>query len=735
MTAPTGDDGGPQAGETYVIFGTPATPGIVNGGRSTLDLTTLAPSAGFVIQGDIDIDLLGTAARFAGDINGDGLADIIISAPYADPGGDRSGEAYVIFGSADGFGRLTGGRQVLDLTTMTADDGFIIAGEGIGDRLGDSVSFAGDVNGDGIDDLIIGAGNGQLGGAEAGQAYVLFGSLDGFGSGAMAPEVVTLADLSGDAGFVIVGENPGDRVGISVSSAGDINGDGLSDLLIGAPGNDDGGDFAGQAYVVFGTRNGFGVDAEGRQILSLGDLAPDAGFVIRGDDAVDYSGRSVSNAGDLNGDGFDDIVIGAPQGNDVGTYSGEAYVIWGGENGFGAEENGRQVVDLTTLSPGQGLVIQSAHGGAFAGWSVASAGDVNGDGFDDLVIGVRYGSDTSGRSGAAFVVFGGDDGFGSTVGGRQVFALGSIAPQDGFIIQGDLPYDEAGYSVSSAGDINGDGFDDLIVGAPRGDDGGISAGEAYVIYGGLFGGSVDPLTLVGTPLDEVLRGGAGNDLLVGGGGGDVLRGGAGDDVLTIADSGYRIVSGGYGTDTLALAGAGQVLDLAGTENAGLSSIEVVDISGSGNNEIVIDRLSVIGLSEVRENGVATLTILRDAGDIVRFTDSAWSYGGALIDNGLTYDRYVSLDGSAQVIIERVIDIIFPPASAQLRPIGQESDSFDFSGLDPFAEQTVSAPVLDDGYKSDPSMWMADSALPDADSGLRSDAQSGPDLLPDDFFLF
>ena len=661
--APAGDDGGDNAGAAYVVLGRASGFGTLDGGRAVLDLGSLAPSDGLVIQGHLANDAAGWSAASAGDVNGDGHADLIVGGRLGDDGGVDAGEAYVVYGRASGFGSLVDGRRVIDLGSLAAADGFFIQGDVQHDQAGTSVSSAGDVNGDGFDDLIVGAPGGDDGGSGAGESYVVFGGrvdvpatpvettgsvaaeilvgaagddrLAGGGGadsirGGAGKDTLSVADLAfrslaggsgidtlalagsglvldltdrtlaarisgiervdlggsgdnrlildrlavlaetaagpvgthvlavtGDAGdavsllggpwhwagttvvqavihpllgtileeeitfehylngnaevrveqrvavgqvidpdllvrrtidltvlasplgFVIQGDAAFDGAGTSVSSAGDVNGDGFDDLIVGAPGGDDGGSDAGEAYVVLGRASGIGSVVGGRTVLDLAGLAPSDGFVVRGGAADDEAGFSVSSAGDVNGDGFDDLIVGARGAGD----GGEAYLVLGRASGFGALVDGRAVIDLVSLAPSDGFVIQGDAAFDEAGFSVSSAGDVNGDGYADLVVGARGGDDGGNTAGEAYVVLGRASGFGSVAGGRAVIDLASLSPSAGFIVQGDAALDQAGFSVSSAGDVNGDGFADLIVGAPGGDDGGSNAGEAYVVLG------------------------------------------------------------------------------------------------------------------------------------------------------------------------------------------------------------------------------------------------------------
>ena len=441
--------------------------------NAIFELSSLDGTNGFVINGIDAGDNSGRSVSAAGDVNGDGIDDIIIGAEDADPNGTNSGESYVVFGSDSGFGAS------VELSALDGTNGFVINGIGIGDQSGISVSAAGDVNGDGIDDIIIGASFADPNGNSlAGESYFVFGSVAGFGA------TIELCALDGTNGFAINGIDVFDLSGASVSAAGDVNGDGIDDIIIGANGADPNGSNSGESYVVFGQASGFGA------ALDLSSLNGTNGFVINGIDANDFSGVSVSVAGDVNGDGIDDIIIEAQDADPNGeSRAGESYVVFGSDTGFGAS------LELSALNGTNGFVVNGIDAIDQSGFSVSAAGDVNGDGIDDIIIGAPFAGPNGISAGESYIVFGSDAGF------EAALELSALNGTNGFVINGIVQSVLSGFSVSDAGDVNGDGIDDIIIGAQFADPNGTNgAGESYVVFGSDsgFGAALDLSALNGT---------------------------------------------------------------------------------------------------------------------------------------------------------------------------------------------------------------------------------------------
>ena len=474
---------------------------------------------------------------------------------------------------------------------------------------GHAITGAGTMTGVGTAHNIAGA-NGL------GAAYVVFGHAGGF------PATLNLATLDGTNGFEIEGSEPDDRAGRRTSGAGDINGDGYDDLIIGAQLSDVNGTNSGSAYVVFGHAGGFSAS------IDVASLDGSNGFRLVGAAADDLTGRAVSAAGDVNGDGYDDLVIGAIGVNIGGNGSGAAYVVFGHEGGFDP------VIDLSHLSGTDGFALVGGDPGQETGRRVSSAGDINADGFDDLIIGAPG---TGATTGAAYVVYGHADGFPASI------DLTSLNGLDGFRIDGANLLGEAGRAVSAAGDVNGDGFDDLIVGAQLATGDTTSSGAAYIIFGGAFTmedvkvGTSGADHLSGTTAADLLVGAQGDDTLTGGGGIDVFQGGIGNDRIEVSDLSFFRADGGGGNDTLALLTSGSIdfgnLDgnPATSDRGKIVGIETIDATNGHANAMTLSLADVLDLNVDNRDvgGQATLdnvlTIKGEAGDTLSLaTADGWS---------------------------------------------------------------------------------------------------------------
>jgi hypothetical protein len=561
-----------DSGVAYVLFGS------AGGLASDFGLDDLDGTNGFKINGSAANDMFGSAVSGAGDVNGDGKADIIIGASGADPGGASSGATYVIFGGSS-FG------ATLSVSALDGTNGFRVDGGNADDLSGRVVSSAGDFNDDGFDDIVIGASGDDGGNTDAGAAYVVFGSLS-------FPASISLSSLSG--GMKVAGASAFDFLGGSVSSAGDVNNDGYDDIIIGAEGADANGADSGRAYVIFGSE-------VPPSPISVAGLSLIDGFAIHGAAAASRAGYSVAGLGDFNGDSFDDVVIGAPN-SLVSGVAGASYVVFGSSSFSGS-------VELSSLNGTNGFKIESASGTELFGTKVARAGDVNADGIPDLIAGAYAAATPNGNgSGASYVIYGSTSAFPNVVG------LSGLDGSNGFKIFGIAAGDSSGRGVSAAGDVNGDGVADLIIGGNLSAFNGASSGQFSVVFGQpktdidveLVTGELIIADTAGARSEaaiQVTRVGANVEISAPGlivqakgavtqvnlntvsipfssiSGRVIVSGGIGDDDLTIntvagsVSNGFITYSGGEGGDSLVLSGAPEsaLSILASTEGHVLGS--------------------------------------------------------------------------------------------------------------------------------------------------------------------
>ncbi|MBZ0268671.1 integrin alpha, partial [bacterium] len=360
---------------------------------------------------------LGYSVAAAGDVNGDGFTDLIIGARGYDSGQADEGRAYLYLGSASG---------PEPVAVWSAESDQLLA------FLGSSVASAGDVDGDGYADVLVGAPSYDGAALNGGRVYLYRGAPAG---PAAAPDQI------------IDGTQASATFGCCVARAGDVNGDGYDDVIIGARGWDGAEMNAGRAVVHHGGPAGL-------------DSLPS--WTLDGTQDNEALGWSVAGAGDVNGDGYADVIVGAFFHDGALDDEGAAWIYPGSATG----------VESTPI-----WFARGGQAGATFGWSVAGAGDVNGDGYADVVVGARYFDGALSNEGRAFVFLGAASGMDST----------AARTADGG--QANAYF---GWSVASAGDVNGDGFADVVVGAYQADVQWLDDGEARIYLGGPAGTAAEP---------------------------------------------------------------------------------------------------------------------------------------------------------------------------------------------------------------------------------------------------
>jgi Ca2+-binding RTX toxin-like protein len=630
---------------------------------ATLSLSSLTSETGHQINGSVAGAEAGSNVLLA-DLNGDGFIDLAVSAPLLN---GYTGAAYVIFGTASGiptnigladldgtngyavtgrantgFGSalaagdvngdgiedlLIGGSAGTGLTTVVfGQSGPVAATRAYtdftgdngfnfnGQRAGYSVSAGGDINGDGIDDLVVSHHTSAVGGAYSGVTYVVFGKTSGWAANE------SLSGLDGSNGFRVVGLG-GDNLGQALEIM-DINGDGIDDLLMGAPGANAGFAGSGAVYIVYGKASGWAAN------LSVGALDGANGMTLTANLAAGV-GRGVKNLGDINSDGREDLGI-------VGSNTTTGYVL------YGPASSGPSLLALNALDGADGFRFTTFYSSS----TIVNAGDVNGDGYGDLVVGSRGGN----SAGSAFVLFGSADGW------AAVENLGSLNGQNGFTFSGEAIGDQMGRRISAGHDLNGDGLADIVVGARGHDAAGSGSGAIYIVYGQQGDinriGTAAAETLTGNIANDTLSGLDGKDLLYGLAGNDTLLGGAGGDLLD-GGIGADAMSGGTGDDTYIVDDAGDLVTELGGEGVDRvrasitftlgSQVEHLNLEGSGD----IDGTGNAFANQINGNSGANTLTGAGGADILRGNaGDDLLYGDAGADQLLGGDGVDEIDGGA-----------------------------------------------------------------------------------------
>ena len=383
--------------------------------------TGLSTTSNWTAEADLAGAEFGRAVSTAGDVNGDGYADVIVGSPLFANGQAGEGRAFLYRGSASG---LSSTPQWTDESNKAfAEFGF-------------AVGTAGDVNGDGYADVIVGARSYDNGQNNEGRAFVYLGNVSGSPTSSWTAE-----SNQADAEF-----------GFAVGTAGDVNGDGYADVIVGASGFDSPEIGEGRAFVYHGSASAL-----------VPELSLQSSLPVDTPQASAYFGTSVSGAGDVNGDGYSDVIVGAPGDQNGQTDEGRAYLYLGPYVGPGGS--------------GPAWTAESDQAGANLGASVAGAGDVNGDGYADVIVGAPFFANGQTDEGRAYLYLGSASG---------------LATTPAWIAESDQAGANLGTSVAGAGDVNGDGHADVLIGAPSYDNGETDEGRIFLYLGSPSGLGTTP---------------------------------------------------------------------------------------------------------------------------------------------------------------------------------------------------------------------------------------------------
>lgn len=443
-----------ENGLLFIHYGEPQTP-------SDQRLATTNRVSGYKVAGANAQDSIGSSIAEIGDFNGDSINDYVISSPTTGLYGSDKGIIYIIFGGFDSEGEVS-------LATLNQPDsiqGVLINAASIDDLAGYAVDSAGDVNNDGYSDVIIGAPDAHLPNENnfAGQAYVIYGGND-------ITNVIELSDFVSDPstqGVLINGLHNNSRTGKAVAGLGDINGDGIDDIGVGTPYARPNG---GTCHIIFGSD-------ELTTVIELSQFNADAGMAGLNMYSLDIQENSciaLAGVGDVNHDGVSDLVVGATIVGQSSDTNGRCYLVYGSTD----LDNDFALNDIGAVGGVDGAILNGTDDNFRFCEHLSAAGDVNDDGIDDWLVGEPRFNNGSTTRGAAYLIHGDAELTGT-------YAIDQLNLQDGFsgiFFDGRASEDQVGRSVSDAGDVNGDGVADILIGAP--DLIGSGFGEVYLLYGG-----------------------------------------------------------------------------------------------------------------------------------------------------------------------------------------------------------------------------------------------------------
>ena len=468
--------------EVYVVYGTTEPFSIDDLSRSSVNLETLSPTQGFVITTNALFTSFGNRIAGIGDVNGDGFGDLFIGEPTNDEIAENAGVAYIIYGSDQPVGMLAeDGRRILNVDDLTPEQGYVVFGQGFLDQIGTAAVPLDDINNDGINDFAISARSSSAGGTFSGEVYIIFGSDSGHGSVVEGRQEFYFENFSSDIGRRIQGvETQG--FGSSIANIGDINNDGLSDLgILSRTVDEIGESLPERIFVIY---SGFETP-----ILYTDTLTENDGFIIHGVDAQDFLGfwHSLAAAGDVNGDGYGDILMGAPFADRVYsgtgfTTTGAAYLVYGQS----AEViNGNPQIDLASLKPTQGFKINNTQYSQGFGGAVAGGFDINGDNIDDLIISDYTDTPPNATgSGIVYIIYGGNLDLSTDELGIPLLDVSTLPSHGLTSIVADNGISVMGHYVMGGQDFNNDGFVDLVISEPSRSESILNSDDvAYVIYG------------------------------------------------------------------------------------------------------------------------------------------------------------------------------------------------------------------------------------------------------------